>query len=252
MSRQGARADRRDFIRKAAAGLGVGALLPGLSLAADNRRRGEGGVILFQGDSITNAGRDRENRDPNTPQSLGHGYAALAAADLLGDHPEDGWTIYNRGISGNKVFQLADRWQEDTLALEPDVLSILIGVNDFWHTLNGGYDGTVQIYERDFRALLDRTLEALPEVKLIIGEPFAVEGGTAINERWTSFSPYREAARRVADDYDAEWIPYQEIFDEALEDAPASYWAPDGVHPSLAGSYLMAQAWLDALDPLLG
>ena len=75
--------------------------------------------------------------------------------------------IYNRGISGNKVFQLADRWDKDCLDLRPDVISILIGVNDIWHSLNGNYDGTVEKYDNDYRALLTRTLKALPEVKLV-------------------------------------------------------------------------------------
>lgn len=243
---------RRTFIRRAALGIGLGAAVPLLVGASENeRRKPEGGVIVFQGDSITDAGRDKDAPRPNAPSSLGSGYVGLAAAQLLGEHPGSGWIVHNRGISGNKVYQLAERWQEDALALEPDILSILIGVNDFWHTLGGRYQGTVQVYERDYRALLDRTREARPDAKLIIGEPFVVAGGSAVDERWTAFDAYRAAARRVADRYAAAWIPYQEIFNEALEEAPATYWAPDGVHPSSAGNYLMAQAWLEALSGLI-
>src|SRR5690606_9088299 len=97
-------------------------------------------TILFQGDSITDAGRDKENQSPNNNRALGSGYAFLAAAKLLHDHAAQHPVIYNRGISGNKVHQLADRWDADCIALKPDILSILIGVNDYWHTLNGNYD----------------------------------------------------------------------------------------------------------------
>lgn len=149
-----------------------------------------------------------------------------------------------KGISGHKVFQLADRWDDDCLNLKPDVLSVLIGVNDFWHSLGDGYDGTAQVYEADFRALLDRTKQSLPETKLIIGEPFAVTGGTAIDDRWSAFDDYRSIAKKIATDYGAVFLPYHDIFSEALKLAPASYWCPDGVHPSMAGSYLMSQAWI--------
>lgn len=242
--------NRRDFIRKSASGLVVGAALPGVAYASSvsrDRMIEQEGVIVFQGDSITDAGRSKDDQRANVPHSLGSGYVGLVAAQLLGENPAGELEIHNRGISGHKVFQLAERWQEDAIELEPDILSILIGVNDFWHTLSHDYDGTVEIYERDYRVLLDRTREALPDVRLVIGEPFIVTGGTAIDEQWEDFSAYQSAAAQIARDYDAAWVPYQDVFDEALEEGPASYWAPDGVHPSLAGNYLMAQAWLDAV-----
>ena len=204
-------------------------------------------VVVFQGDSVTDAGRNRDGVDPNHPTGLGSGYAGMATGELLGSGPGSPWHCYNRGVSGDKVFQLAARWQQDCLDLRPDVLSILIGVNDFWHTLSSGYDGTVEIYERDYRALLNRTRAMLPDVTFIIGEPFAVTGGTALADAWyPAYADYQAAARRVADDYGAVWVPYQSVFDEALEKAPVEHWCPDGVHPAPAGNYLMAQAWLEA------
>lgn len=247
--------DRRRFLKQSAWGLGVsfgGTHLLGpapqrhtAAVPADEAR-----IIVFQGDSITDAGRHRDGKQANSPYALGSGYAGIAAAQLLGEHPGSPWQCYNRGVSGDKVFQLAERWETDCLDLTPDVLSILIGVNDFWHTLTHDYDGTAETYERDYRALLDRTREALPEVRLIIGEPFVLMDGAAVEaDQWRpAFDAYRAAARRVADEYGTAWIPYQTIFDEALRQAPVSYWAPDGVHPSPAGHYLMAQAWLDALE----
>jgi lysophospholipase L1-like esterase len=148
------------------------------------------------------------------------------------------------------VFQLADRWENDCLQLKPDVLSILIGVNDFWHSLKD-YKGTVEVYYADFRKLLDRTLSKFPNIKLIIGEPFAISGGTAIDDKWfPDFPEYQHAATKIAQDYKAIFIPYQKIFDNALNDVPVSYWCPDGVHPSIAGSYLMKEAWINAFERL--
>lgn len=205
----------------------------------------KGDVILFQGDSITDAGRSREKASvPNEQPGLGHGYAWFAAGELLVDRPTQGLKTYNRGISGNKVFQLADRWQPDCLDLKPNVLSILIGVNDFWHTLDGKYQGTIQIYERDYRALLERTLKALPKFKLVICEPFVLRCG-AVNDKWfPQFDEYRAAARRVAADYKAIFIPFQSMFDEAVKYAPPQEWAQDGVHPTASGAALMAHNWL--------
>jgi lysophospholipase L1-like esterase len=176
------------------------------------------------------------------------GYANHIASFLLAELPEKDLTIYNRGISGNKVFQLADRWEKDCLDLKPDVLSILIGVNDYWHFRNGDYDGTPEIYERDFRDLLNRTLEALPDLKLIICQPFILTGTTAVDETWVEpFSAYQAIARKIADEFSALWVPFQEAFDRAVELAPPPYWAGDGVHPSMAGAQLMAKTWLEAL-----
>ncbi len=205
----------------------------------------DGGTVLFQGDSITDAGRNKERQLPNDASSFGNGYALMAGASLLKKLVGKNLTIYNRGISGNKVYQLRDRWDVDCLELKPDVLSILIGVNDYWHKRNGNYDGTPEVYENDFRALLKQTRKALPNAKLVICEPFSVPGGTAIGENWMDeFAPYRKAAHKLAKEFDTFYVPYQQIFEEALKHAPAAYWSPDGVHPSMAGAQLMASAWL--------
>ncbi len=248
------RKNRRHFLQQASFLAGAPALMPFMSKQLSmpsNNKAPEGTVILFQGDSITDAHRDKAAYYPNNLRGLGDGYAFLAAARLMTDDPSARYHIYNRGISGNKVYQLANRWKDDCLNLQPDVLSILIGVNDFWHTLSSGYDGTVAVYETDFRNLLQGTKAALPNVKLIIGEPFAVKGGTAINEKWgADFDAYRRAAKKIADEFSAVFIPYHSIFEKALEKAPAAYWCPDGVHPSLAGAQLMADSWLEAFGEL--
>lgn len=207
-------------------------------------------TILFQGDSITDGWRHKQHYYANSGPGMGFGYVNQIVTELLGQHPDKSLRFYNRGVSGHKVFQLAKRWEDDCLMLKPDVLSILIGVNDFWHTLTHGYEGTAEVYEKDLRQLLTRTQQELPDIKLIIAEPFVVKGGSSIDESaWIpAFHAYQQSSKEIAQDFDATFIPLQSIFDNALKLADVAYWCPDGVHPSLAGSWLMAQAWLEALN----
>ena len=214
--------ERRNFLKQASYMTAIPAIFPFIQQFSFKKQPplpAEGKIILFQGDSITDAGRNRGAYYANNMQGLGSGYVFLAAAQLLANEPDQQYWIYNRGISGNKVYQLADRWQDDCLNLQPDVLSILIGVNDYWHKLRHGYKGTVEIYEKDFKALLERTKKAFPDVQLIIGEPFAVKGGSAIDQDWMdgNFDAYRAVANSVAQAFDAAFIPYHSIFEKALE-----------------------------------
>lgn len=215
---------------------------------ASGNRIDIGGVVLFQGDSITDAGRDRRREDnANDARMMGTGYALLAGSQLLARDRTAELKIYNRGISGNKVFQLAERWDKDCIALKPNVVSILIGVNDIWHKLNGQYDGTIEIYQRDYSALLERTRRELPGVKLVICEPFVLRCGAVTDKWFPEFDGYRAAAKQVATNFDAVFVPFQSMFDEAVKTTAPAYWAADGVHPTMAGASLMAQTWLDAV-----
>jgi lysophospholipase L1-like esterase len=246
--------NRRNFIKNAAIGTIASMSIAQIVSAAIPSAKGKkvklekDNVILFQGDSITDWGRDKNKNNPNEFGALGSGYVLLAATRLLSDNPEKNLQIYNKGVSGNKVFQLSDRWETDCLNLKPTVISIMIGVNDFWHTLTSGYTGTIEVYQNDFRKLLDRTRQTLPDVKFIIGEPFAVNGVKSVDDKWyPAFDAYRQASRDVASQFDAAFIPYQAIFDKAVESAPGSYWTLDGVHPTPAGAGLMAHAWLETI-----
>jgi lysophospholipase L1-like esterase len=249
---------RRDFIKTCTAATATGGAITALLLSgcsdgiisgtSSQSRRSiikKDSVILFQGDSITDAGRDKAREgNANDSNALGKGYVYLIAAQLLADRPGDNLKIYNRGISGNKVFQLAERWDKDCLQLKPDVFSILIGVNDIWHTLNGNYDGTVDKYEADYRALLSRTLRELPDLKVVVCEPFVLRCG-AVNEKWfPEFDRYRAVAKKISRASNALFVPFQSMFDKASKLAPASHWAADGVHPTMAGASLMARMWL--------
>jgi lysophospholipase L1-like esterase len=250
--------DRRNFFRKSILAGAATLFIPEIlnaampELASSNGAQwhylSKGETILLQGDSITDCGRNRQNEDtPNSQSMLGSGYAMFIAADILANHADLDLKIYNRGISGNKVFQLAERWDKDCIDLQPNVLSILIGVNDFWHAKTGDYKGTVETYETDYRKLLARTQNELPRTKIVICEPFIIHGGTALDNTWeTEFSAYRKVAKTLASEFDLTLVPFQSVFNEALKKAPAGYWGPDGVHPSMAGAQLMAQAWLKA------
>lgn len=208
----------------------------------------KGGVMVFQGDSITDAGRNKKEPKPNEQKSFGKGYAWMAASQLLISNPAHQLTLHNRGISGNKVHQLADRWDKDCLELKPDVLSILIGVNDIWHGLNGRYDGTAKTYEDDFNQLIEKTKKSLPKVQLVICEPFVLKCG-AVNDKWfPEFDKYRAAAKKIAESHHAVFVPFQSMFDEAVKYAPPNHWAGDGVHPSSHGASLMAHFLLHSID----
>ena len=245
---------RRNFLRTAALSTLAATSIPEIVAAAYKPTGSKKitltneDIILFQGDSITDARRKKDDTNSNSPAALGTSYPFLATAEMLYRFPGKSLKCYNKGVSGNKVYQLADRWQADCLDLKPTVLSILVGVNDFWHTLVNGYTGTIKTYRDDYKTLLDRTKQALPDVKLIIGEPYAVIGVKSVDDKWyPAFNDYRAAAREIADSFGAVFIPYQEIYDKAQKSAPGSYWTIDGVHPSLAGAKLMAEAWLQTV-----
>ncbi|PSL42515.1 lysophospholipase L1-like esterase [Chitinophaga niastensis] len=246
--------NRRNFLRNVSLGSLAAISIPNIvsaAVATDKTKKivlKKESIVLFQGDSITDAGRKRDIDAANNGAALGGGYALMAASDLLLKNADKNLKIYNKGISGNKVYQLAERWDADCLALKPDVLSILVGVNDYWHTLSHNYNGTVKTYKEDYDKLLARTQQQLPDVKFIIGEPFAVTGVKAVDEKWyPAFDEYRAAAREIAAKYNAIFIPYQAVFDKAQKSAPAAYWTGDGVHPSVAGAQLMAEAWLQCV-----
>ena len=204
-------------------------------------------IILFQGDSITDSSREKINELPNNPVSFGEGYPFLIASELLFKNPEKNLQIYNRGISGNKVPDLDLRWEKDCISLNPNILSIMIGINDFWHVKDLFYDGTPEIFEDGYRNLLKKTKNYLPNTKIIICEPFILPG-TSIKKGWPEqFKKYQNIVKNLSEEFQTVWVPFQEVFNQALEYAPVSYWAPDGVHPSIAGSQLMANAWLNEI-----
>jgi lysophospholipase L1-like esterase len=234
---------RRGFLARAAslaaaAQLPIGALTDPSQAAATKPA-----VVVFQGDSITESGRNLESTEPNSAGALGNGYPLLVASAVLAARPASGMRFYNRGVSGNKVPDLQQRWTTDTVDLHPDVLSVLIGVNDFWHKLDHGYNGTVQDYEEQYTALLVETRRVLPHVHVIVLEPFVLRTG-AVDARWfPEFDQRRAVAARVATRARATFVPLQSTFNQRVRTAPPAFWAADGVHPTPAGHAVIAESW---------
>ncbi|MCX6908420.1 MAG: SGNH/GDSL hydrolase family protein [Verrucomicrobia bacterium] len=189
-----------------------------------------GARILFQGDSITDGNRGR-SADPN--HILGHGYVFIIAARHGAAFPDAKLDFMNRGVSGNTVLDLEKRWQKDALDLKPDVLSILIGVND------NGKGVPLDPYEQVYDKLISEAKAANPKLKLVLGEPFVKPTGK-VND---GIRKRQEIVARLAKKHGAALVRYQRVFDEAAKRAPADYWVWDSVHPTYRGHQLMADEW---------
>ena len=212
---------------------------------ADARVRGRhpgslppGARILFQGDSITALGRGM-TADPN--HILGHSYVFLIAAKYGSLFPDRNLDFLNRAIGGNKMADMASRWQEDALDLNPDLLSILIGINDAGHDVPFGQ------FEPAYDKLLADSVAANPKLRIVLGEPFTLPVGPRKEhwEQWnTEVRRRREVVVKLAGKYHAALVHYQKLFDDACKRAPADYWIWDGVHPTYSGHQLMADEWV--------
>lgn len=204
-------------------------------------------TILFQGDSITDAGRSREE-DFKT----GIGYPTLVRGALGLDYPNQ-YIMYNRGISGNRVVDLYARIKADFINLNPDIISILIGVNDVWHEFSGKNGVDAKKYFKVYSMLIEELKEALPDVKIMILEPFVLKG-SATEAHFEAFQmevlKRAEKARKIAETYELAFVPLQNKFEEAVELAPNEYWLGDGVHPTTAGHELIKREWIRTFQTL--
>lgn len=209
-----------------------------------------GSTLLFQGDSITDAGRDRARTGANDIRALGSGYPLLLAAELRERYAERDLQLFNRGISGNTVPDLQARWQVDTVALAPAILSILIGVNDIWHAREKPHEGAAARYESGYTALLAATRSALPAVRLVVLEPFVLRVGFVSDAWFPEFDEFRAAAKRAAKGADAAFVPLHEMLQELAKRSSPTYWLGDGVHPTLAGHQAIARQWVKVAGKL--
>lgn len=206
-------------------------------------------LILFQGDSITDCGR---TGSANPSENLGMGYPFFIAARLRADRLGEEIDVVNRGISGHRVVDLYARWKVDTLNLKPNVLSILIGVNDTWHEFAQQNGVEVPRYAEFYRKLIDWTKEMLPGCRLVLCEPFVLETGV-VTPAWVAEIDQRRAVvKSLAAEYRTVFVPFQSVFSEAAKKAgnPAKLLG-DGVHPTPCGHQLMADAWLKAAAAVL-
>jgi len=208
-------------------------------------------TILFQGDSITDCDRSRENF-----ANVGTGYPLLVKAQLGLEHPES-FLFQNRGISGNRIVDVYARIKADIINLKPDYMSILIGVNDVWHEF-GNHNGVdADKFEKIYGMLIEEVKAALPDIKIMILEPFCLRASATENteeypDKWNTFRTEVEKralkARAVADKYGLTFIPLQEKLDKAAETTENTYWLADGVHPTAMGHELIKREWLKAFE----
>ena len=198
-------------------------------------------IILFQGDSITDCGRDY-----NDPASLGTGYPMLIAAWYQALHPGAPVTFINRGVGGNRVKDLQARWDADCLELEPALVSILIGINDTWRRYDSNDPTPVEAFEDAYHDILNRTLEST-DAQIVLIEPFVLPVPDDRKAWREDLDPKIQSVRHLAREFGALLIPMDGLFAQASSKRDPDFWAPDGVHPSLAGHALIAQTWLDTV-----
>lgn len=223
----------------------------------------EGGLrVLFIGDSITDGNWGGGGGLPASKRNqwdlnhiYGSGYMYLCASHYQGKYPEKEYRFFNRGGSGNTLAHLEERWEEDAIALNPDVLSILIGTNDVHHYLRSKSQTPFDFekWERRYRSLLDRSLKANPKLKIVLGAPFAANTGSMRREDNFAIrdSMVRHCAaivKKIAKEYNATYLPYNDLFEHLLKKYPTTqdtYWIWDGIHPTPAGHKQMAEMWIN-------
>jgi len=198
-----------------------------------------GSHVLFYGDSITDAGRNRDDL-----KSYGGGYVNLIAAGLLSRFP--GWNlkVTNKGISGNRVFDLENRLEADVLALKPNIVSIMIGINDTWRRYDSGVISEIAEFQASYERIILRLSEEL-QARIVICEPFLLPVPEDRKKWREDLDPRITAIRELAWKFNLPYLPLDGIFAAAATEAQAAYWLPDGVHPSLAGHGLIADKWLN-------
>ena len=226
--------------------------------------------ILFQGDSITDGNR---LKDPmarwDLNHQIGHSYVFNIAGDL-GRRSPGKYRFINRGVSGDTVAKTAERWQTDTLDENPDILSVLLGINGNGENLSGKYpegeDEHMRQFDLGYRSLLDAARAQNPDLKIILIEPFVLPAGkwkTQIYGFIPVFRRKQEIVRKIAEDYNAVFVPVQaELERLAAETAPVlkangcdidpyAYWLWDGVHPTEPMHSFLADLWLEAAGDIL-
>ena len=201
--------------------------------------------IVFQGDSITDAGRDRRNY-----HEMGNGYPKYAAKYITEAYPDVEFEFINQGISGNRTCQLFDRLYRDAIEFQPDIISILIGINDIWHRYGGERIATTdEQIEVNYRAILER-LKKETNAKIVMLCPYllACNDKGAIREDLKRVIPI---VRKLADEYADVFIPLDELFAEAEKTADYMFFSGDGVHPNQNGADFIGARYAEAVKPLI-
>jgi lysophospholipase L1-like esterase len=202
-------------------------------------------ALLFIGDSITDCGR----RDTNAP--LGGGYVKFFHDLLAIREPRKNVKIINKGISGNKAFQLRDRWEDDVLRHRPNWLSIMIGINDLWHTLDGQANVTPELFAEAYDEILARTKKRLPHTKILLIDPFLITRETSPTSKrkimLDLLPKYIRVVETMARKYKTRRVKTHEMFQKLLKYHEPDLFCPEPVHPNPAGHLAIAEAVYAAL-----
>ena len=202
--------------------------------------------LLFQGDSITDAGRDKRNY-----YDLGNGYPKFAASIIAEKYADTSFEFINLGISGNRTGQLLDRFYSDGIALQPDIISILIGINDIWHRCSPNYRLTTdEQIALNYREILKR-IRRETNAKIVILSPYVLdsEDKEPMKKELSTVLPI---IRELADEFADAYVPLDELFEKAMETQPEPrYYSADGVHPNENGAKFIAEHYALAIDKIL-
>jgi len=198
-------------------------------------------VVLFQGDSVTDCGRNRDEAF-----SMGTGYAMMASALYSAQYPDHNITFINKGIGGDRVVDLQSRWKVDALDLQPNWVSILIGINDCWRKYDQDDETSTEEYYNGYKQLLQQTKNEL-NAGIILCEPFLLPVPEDRKQWRVDLDPKIQAVRELAREFNTIYVPLDGIFAQASTQATPAYWLPDGVHPTSAGHALISQSWLKAV-----
>lgn len=202
-------------------------------------------VIVFQGDSITDAARIRQD-----PDNLGQGYPTRVAGQLGLANPEK-YQFYNRGVSGDRIVDIYARMKYDIINLKPDYLSILVGVNDVWHERDFANGVSAQKFKKVYGLLLEELKEALPELKIMLLEPFVCFGEASKNNyEWFESEVFlrAKAVKELAEEHGLVFVPLQADLDALIPKATAQYWLHDGVHPTVYFHQYIAAKWIETFQ----
>lgn len=210
-------------------------------------------LVLFQGDSITDAGRSRDNLE-----IVGTGYPLLVKAKLGQEAPTE-YDFINKGVSGNRIVDVYARIKADIINHKPDYMSLLIGVNDIWHEINSQNGVEPERFEKIYDMLISEIKVALPDVKIMLFGAFVLKGPATCNteeipDKWQRFKKgtaiNATIAKKIAEKHGLLYIPLQEVFDKACEKAEPTYWTIDGVHPTPMGHELIKKEWLKGFEKI--
>lgn len=202
----------------------------------------ENDLILFIGDSITDCRRDKD-----VPDTLGMGYAGMVSGRLGLDHAGLNLRFMNRGVNGDRTSDLLARWDRDCIDHQPGWISILAGINNTWRRYDYNDPTPTDAFETEYRELLQRVKDNT-SAKTILCSPFLLHINPAIKNMREDLDPKIEAIRKLAGEFDAVWVDFDTAFVAAQQRHIPSYWAGDGIHPSIAGHALMAETWLASVQ----